>query len=404
MTQMIRRATITHYKSVSEATLEFGPLNVIVGTNGVGKSNIVDALYFLHDAIMEDLDTAITRRHGITSIRQYSKYRPFHIGIDIEVQNKQGEGRYRVILGSTRGSYKVIDELGEWFGSSPIFFGEGEVANGDRPMHSRFTRGEDGHIDFTTEHNIPKSELSPRITVPSSELAATTIAGPSFSIMSYLLQPLTQAITSFTTYSIYPNTLREPRVVSRQEQLSADGSNLASILKQINRDQDSKDSMISALKIVLPELSDIQVRSAGGYYVPVVKVGTEGDGHFFNMSQISDGTLRVLGLLTSFYQPHAPNIIALEEPEQMINPGLLPVIVDAASEFLSSPRHSHRQVFITTHSPSLLDLVEPESIIWTKLSHGVTTCGPITPRQLRLVKENLFTPSEIMLSEGFLDQ
>ncbi|MCQ4062585.1 AAA family ATPase, partial [Klebsiella pneumoniae] len=77
------------------------------------------------------------------------------------------------------------------------------------------------------------------------------------------------------------------------------------------------ESMLDALRIMMPHISDFRVISAGGYYVPVIKV-TEpwGESHEFNMSQISDGTLRGLGILASFYQPSAPEIIALEEPEQ----------------------------------------------------------------------------------------
>ena len=222
------------------------------------------------------------------------------------------------------------------------------------------------------------------------------------------LFPIGLELSSFAGYSIYPNTLRIPKVISREAVLVEDGSNLASLLKVINtgsRLKDNKDSLISALKVVLPIAEDLQVRSAGGFYVPVIRVKeTSGELHDFNLSQISDGTLRVLGLLTAFYQPFAPSKIALEEPEQMIHPGALPVLIDAARDFLAQNRRSatgDRQVFITTHSPTLLDLVKPEEIFWTRFTNDGTECGPVSKRQVKIITDGLFSAGEVLLSEGF---
>ena len=75
---MLVRVEITNYKSIANADLSFSSENVIVGQNGVGKSNLLDALHFIRDAIRDGIDQAITRRHGIISIRRWSKTRPFN--------------------------------------------------------------------------------------------------------------------------------------------------------------------------------------------------------------------------------------------------------------------------------------------------------------------------------------
>jgi predicted ATPase len=85
----------------------------------------------------------------------------------------------------------------------------------------------------------------------------------------------------------------------------------------------------------------------------------------------------------------------------MIHPGVLPVIADAAKEYVSESANLNRQLFITTHSPSLLDLFDPSSIIWVSFENGVTECGRIAERQLKLIKDELFSPGEILVSEGF---
>jgi predicted ATPase len=393
---MITHAYISRYKSIAEIDVDFRDLNILVGPNGNGKSNLIDALYFLHDCVEEDLDTAIVKRHGIESIRQWSKTRPYHITIDVSVQNLHGTGRYKVVISSGRGAYKVIDEYGEWIGPDIT---STEENRSDRK--TTFRRHEDGTIVVDTHPESTLSSLSTNATVSSADLFLTVLGSPAFSMVSIFLRPLVEEFRAFIAYSIYPNTLREPRVVSRHEYLRPDGSNLSSILKLLNSGHKrNKDSLLSALQAAMPALTDITVKSAGGYYVPVITVReNSSEAHQFNMSQLSDGTLRVLGLLAAFYQPKAPNIIALEEPEQMIHPGLLPILTDAVDEFTSS--REYRQVFITTHSPSLLDLVPPESIIWTNFSDGITTCGHLGERQMSIIKDHLFSAGEIMLSEGF---
>lgn len=397
---VIKHAYISRYKSVADAHIDFNRINIIVGQNANGKSNIVDALYFIHDAVSEDLDTAVVKRHGIESIRQWSKTRPYHITIELQFVNGDDSGKYKIVLSSGRGDYKVVEESGEWTGEDNF------NSEDDKPTlrTSGFTRRESGRVELWANPPLGRQDSTPTVGAP--DLFATTLAGPFFSLYGILLRPLIDEIRSFVAYSIYPNTLREPRVVSRQDRLLADGSNLPSILRLINSGyKNSKESIIDSLRLIMPQLNDILVRSAGGYYVPIIQVReSNGETHQFNMSQISDGTLRVLGLLAAFYQPNAPDIIALEEPEQMIHPGVLPILSEAAKEYAVASPTEQRQVFITTHSPTFLDLFEPDDIIWTKQVDGITNCGPISARQLGIIKKNLFSAGELFLSEGFIDQ
>ena len=98
----------------------------------------------------------------------------------------------------------------------------------------------------------------------------------------------------------------------------------------------------------MPTLENVSVLSLGGLMVPTFRVRTGGSkrSHDLNVSQVSDGTLRVFGLLTALYQPVRPAVIALEEPEQTVHPGFLPVVAESISD-VSDPT----QVLVTTHSP-----------------------------------------------------
>ncbi|MEM1204466.1 MAG: AAA family ATPase, partial [Acidobacteriota bacterium] len=135
----------------------------------------------------------------------------------------------------------------------------------------------------------------------------------------------------------------------------------------------------------------------GGLMVPTFRV-TESDGkkHDFNVSQISDGTLRVLGLLTALYQPTRPATLAMEEPEQTVNPGVLAVLAEAIEEV-----SNHSQILVTTHSPELVDKFEdPKVVQAVDMVDGKTQIGPVHPDQISAVKDRLFSLGELMSVEG----
>ena len=68
----LKSAHIRHYKSLDNALIEFSnPITVLVGPNAVGKSNVVDCLRFVRDAVSTDLEHAVSTRGGIGRVRQY---------------------------------------------------------------------------------------------------------------------------------------------------------------------------------------------------------------------------------------------------------------------------------------------------------------------------------------------
>jgi predicted ATPase len=397
---MITYAQIHHYKSISEAELRLKSINVIVGPNGSGKSNILDALYFLHDCVTNDVDTAITRRHGIDSLRQWSRTRPYNITIELKFKNENGTGNYKTVISSNRGTFRILEEAGTWSGPSPLRSAPRDKAA--RNIFSSFKRTENGDISYSSdaEEKIPEG-----IKKISPEELFLSYVGVRFAVSQAMyFKHVYNELSSFAKYNIYPNTLRNPQIISKESMLDEDGSNLSSVLKKMNTDKrtsSQKENLIESLRTIMSNIVDIHVRSAGGYYVPVIRVREDNnDIHDFNLSQISDGTLRTLGLLTAFYQPSAPQKVGIEEPELMIHPGALNTIREAMESFVVDKDRKNRQIFITTHSPTLIDLFEPEDIIWAKLVRGLTTCDHIRQRQLDVIKKQLFSAGELLIAEG----
>ncbi len=374
---MIVRLKIQHYKSIEDLDLPLSKLAVFVGPNGTGKSNLIDALRFIRAAAVSGLDHAVSERHGIDSIRQWSPSKPYYVTLEVELENQYGAGILSFTLASYRGNPRVRQENGWW-------------RHHDSLKTILYNRSQDGGIQLLQADG----HLSQLSAEQPDELFLRQIEARDF-------RPLVDSLASFEAYSIFPNVLRTPQKPSNDSRLAAGGENLTSIFKALTRSRKgdharARAEILEAVQQVLPMLDSIRIQSLGGLMVPVFRV-REPDGrvHDFNVSQISDGTLRVLGLLTALYQPSRPDVIAMEEPEQTVHPGVLAVLADAAKEISATS-----QVLITTHSPELVDRFGPENVIAVELDGTVTRVGPVSAHQRQAVRDRLFSLGELMSVEG----
>lgn len=377
---MITRIVVEHYKSIDKVDLHLGPLSVLVGPNGTGKSNFIDALRFIRDAVTYGLDRSVGERHGIDSIRQWSPSKPYFVTLRAEVENRSGKGFLSFTLTSYRGSHTVKREEGYWSYRTDF----------PRPA-VYYTRDANGNVTLRdSENKTSKLQAEQQEELFLSQIEARQ------------LRALTTALGSLEAYSIYPNELRTPQKSSSDPRLSQNGDNLTSVFKLLTKSKrqnsvKARNEILSAMRKVMPYLENIRIQSFGGLMVPVFRVRElDGRVHDFNVAQVSDGTLRVLGLLTALYQPQRPDVLAMEEPEQTINPGVLAVLAEAIEE---TSRTS--QVLVTTHSPELLDKFEDPSVVMAvEMENGITRIGPISEDQRMAVRERLFSLGELMSVEG----
>jgi predicted ATPase len=119
--------------------------------------------------------------------------------------------------------------------------------------------------------------------------------------------------------------------------------------------------------------------------------------HEFYLWNMSDGTLRALGSLVAAFQfagrERMAGLIGLEEPESSLHPAAVAILMDAFREAAS-----RTQILITSHSPDLLDQLDLDSEVLLAVSstEGVTKIAPIDQASVNIIKENLYSPGELL--------
>ncbi|MBK7848897.1 MAG: AAA family ATPase [Zoogloea sp.] len=398
---------ISHYKSVESVDLQdISPITVLVGCNGAGKSNVVDVLRFLRDAVTQGLDHAVSKRGGIGLIRQYSPSKPYRVTLEFHFHDEEFAApvSYQIVLTSLReGDFRVERETGRWVAHTDFAFtDEGELVEA-MPSLMSFERNAAGKFELRLDGREIKSD-SPR-TFPPDGLALghrfITDRVPVGGVLGG--SSLIDFISNIRFSSIYPNTLRQPAHPDTDLVLKENGANWSSILRHLRktaRGRQALDQIKEMMQVVMPQLEDISTQAVGGFIHPRFKVReANGKVHYFDPSQISDGTLRILGILLALYNTPHPSLMVIEEPEQTVNPALLALLVDAFRE--SSER---TQLFITSHSPHLVDLFPAEAIRVVDMRDGQTRVSRIRASQQAAIKEHLLSVEQIMSADGLLPE
>jgi predicted ATPase len=395
---------ISHYKSLSDITLtDIQPLTVLVGCNGVGKSNLADALRFLRDAVVQGLDHAVSTRGGIGLIRQYSPRKPYQISFDFGFAEDDDEAltaRYQLTLTSLReGNFRVERERCEWVGPTHFSFdAETEEMTGCDLEPMLAERNVEGRINLNVAGQAIALE-SERFIAPDALALGHRLAWLDLAPVEFGGTALRDFVLNFRFSSIYPNTLRHPAPPDTDPILKENGANWASILrsmKKTSRGKQAWEQVREMMQVVMPQLEDISPLAVGGFILPRFKVReASGEVHQFDPSQISDGTLRILGILLALYQTPHPSLMVIEEPEQTVNPALLAVLADAFREC-----SERTQLLITSHSPHLVDLFPTENIRVVTMQDGETRIAKIRASQQEAIKEHLLSLEQIMAAEG----
>jgi predicted ATPase len=373
---LIRRVIIKNYKSIAKCDVRLRPLMFLVGPNGSGKSNFLDALRFVSDALNTSLDHALRDRGGIQEVRRRSGGHPNHFSIELEFWLPNGEaGQYSFRIGARpQGGYEVQSE--ECRLSGPIPFSA-----------DSFYKVQAGKVVATSLATAPAAA--------GDRLYLVNVSGLEE------FRPVYDALTHMAFYNLNPDRIRDLQSPDAGEILRRDGGNLASVLGRLERDSpDLKSRIEEYLSKVVPGIRGFSAKPVGPKETIVFRqevAGSKQPWHFF-AANMSDGTLRALGILVALLQPtdgpaYRVPLVAIEEPEIALHPAAAGVLRDGLRDACRKT-----QVLVTSHSPDLLDDpdIRAEEILPVIAEQGETRIGPLDEAGRGAIRERLYTPGELL--------
>jgi predicted ATPase len=372
----LRKVVIRGYKSLGSVAVELKPLTILVGRNGSGKSNFLDALRFIADSLQVSLDHAVKSRGGISEIRTRGPRRSFSIGLELDLPFEKAASYELTIVdissGDPTGYYAVRDEVARIYSSS------GELL---------------AHYDFI-DGRLEKSSIRNMAPPPKDRLYVVTAAGyPEF-------RAVYDALVSMGFYDFNPESMKSLQPPDSGDLLRSDGSNIASVLDRMSKKQPQIVERIAQyLEVIVPGLVGVERVPWGPVETLRFKQLAQGSStpeEFFSWS-MSDGTLRVLGSLVAgfqFAERGVPGLlVGIEEPENSLHPAATAALADALLE-----ASSFTQILITSHSADLVDHedIEAGSLLSVVLEEGRTKIAPIDPASSGVIREHLYTPGELL--------
>lgn len=370
----LRSVRIIRYRTLRDVTWEPGAMNVVIGANGAGKSNLLRALASAKNLAAGRLSDAVREQGGFLAMAFNGELRPIEATVEFDASSVSGRKssrlRYVVVLDPlTRGSaYRIAQET----------------------LEEAYDGGSRTILDRTPT-SIRAIDRSGVVTsLEDSLVAPEESALPLFEtgLLDSLGRTLLATLDGWRFFHDLRVDLRapvrDPAVTQEAPTLNVDGGNLTNFLHtKFERGSTSfRESLESTLAAALgPEFDRIYFPPSGGNTKIGMEIGWKGRSRRSRIGELSDGVLRFIMIVAALTEPQTDGLIAIDQPELGMHPGLLPIIAEAASVASQTA-----QVVFTTHSPELMDAFGAESPPDTtvvRAEQGATSLSMLTGDDLR---------------------
>lgn len=330
--------------------IELQPLNVLIGANASGKSNLIEAIGLLK-ATPTDLTSPIRKGGGISDfLWKGEKNIPIaeiQATLDSPVENMPLCYRINFTVAGHR--LEIVDEAVE----------------NKRPYADK----DDVYFYYRYQQGRPVLNIK---TASEGQRSQRTLRRddliPDQSVLSQRKDPdqypeLTYLGNQFSSISLYrdwhigrDSEARLPQKTDLPEHpLLEDGSNLGLVLNNLGYQLGNR-QIVEKLKKIYDEAEELTIKIYGG--TVQIFIREEGLIQPIPATRLSDGTLRYLFLMALLLDPTPPPLICIEEPEIGLHPDILPTIAEMLIE--ASQR---TQLIVTTHSDALVSSLPPESVV-----------------------------------------
>jgi len=301
---------IHNYKSFYDTTIELDKLNIVVGENNSGKSNLIDVLEFINIAMSKDIERAISDKGGYDKIKNYSA-----VGEEKVVVRATFDNNLTFSFSFTK-NYAILSEY----------------------LYKK-------HIVCHKSYFDSK--------IYRKKIFRCSSKKNFFTVVHFSL------IKSFYPISTYYFDAQKIRTLSNQDskysELLKNGSNLGKILYEIKeKDKNRFEAISNSLITTVNEIDAVEVQKVLGSYV----IGFRERGEEpIPIHIVSDGTINFLATMIALNQPTDASLLAFEEPERHLH-------LNAVNYMLETFRNSDKQIIITTHSTEIIKYADLKEIIF----------------------------------------
>ncbi len=349
---------------LKDVELPLGRLNILIGANSSGKSNILDVLRLARELTIDDKQTtdAFAERGGFREV----------------VWGGQTDDKISIGL-----------------------FSKQDDPSDPQPQsyEAQFVhQAQHGPVFLSEDFILSDSEFLKRTTSEQLELRnadGTGLSGKAhlgysgaYSYRSHIqwnAPNILDEIRDWAFYRFNPLLMRPPQPIKKEYRLVETGQNLSSVVHTLHSDENPiLDEIVDVLAACVPTVKQLSSPIHGDAHT-YVALKEESVPDWVGSWGLSDGTLLALALSTALMTPEPPSLIALEAPDTELHP----YVMETLAEMLRIASEK-TQVIATTHSPYLLDFLPPESFVVVEKIEGATQCKPLKGRKgVKKVAEKL---------------
>ncbi len=367
----IRRIRLKRYRSLLWCDVPLENPTFLVGKNGAGKSNFFKALEFLSDCVNLPLSSVFQKQGGLETVRYRSggRSRPGNFGMRVDFATPNGQaGMYAFEVKALSGyEFEVVRE---------------QCALGE----NSFDRSGTGEVRITVTGAAPQ--------VSRDALCLPLLGGLE------AFRPVVELLKGIQVFSLDPHVMQDLQDPDSGMRLRSDGGNLASVLSTFPNEM--LERLTELLAELVPGVSSVKPLKHGKKVTLKFQQSWKEEGLPPQSAEheafaMSEGTLRLLGILVAFLQPNPPTLLALEEPESTIHPEALATLLELIRGFANQ-----LQVVVNTHSPELLDCewLGPQHLRVVTWHNGKTRIDPLDEATAESLRQHLLGAGELMRREG----
>lgn len=341
---MIECIKIINYKSIRNESISLRNLNVLIGSNGVGKSNFISFFELVKRLFNQQLGSYILENGGVNRFFHQGVKHSTHLSGLIDFSNTNA---FFFRLKPTIGNKAFIEYTGDYF-------------NKNQSSSKKYSESWDKRIwDSAVEESDIKTSLKWR-------------AG-------YLRKFLNGLVVYHFHDTSITSQLRSDCNVDDNEILRHDGANIAAFLYRLQETAPQSLRLIEGVvRSIAPYFKGFKLQPSriepGRIKLEWEEIGSD---MYFDGHDFSDGTLRFIALATVLLQPDLPDTIIIDEPEL----GLHPSAINKLGALLTSASH-RTQVIVATQSVNLVNCFQTEDIVVVDRREGKSVFSRLSSEEL----------------------